>query len=130
MNFLSHSISLFMVCRRTYRSGKSKRKMERKLHSLKEGSRYEDLAIMIRVSDSATNLHVETKPDVATTVEYLWRFECDDNAIQLTSLLDVVIGVIDGIIKEIWSAPIVENTILGNRSCPLISSNYPNFHVI
>lgn len=83
------------------------------MHSLKEGSRFEDIAIIAHLWESIIRIQSETTPDVAYTIESLWRFELDAKAQALTTLFDELICEVNKIIKEIWSIPLAENPLLG-----------------
>jgi elongator complex protein 1 len=111
----SGSTTSSMMSGKTHRSSKNRRKAERKIFSLKEGSRFEDIAITIHLWDKFTNIQQEIKPDVTHTIESLWRFEMDDMASALSISFDEFIKLTDEYVKEIWSAPLPENPMLDSK---------------
>lgn len=99
--------------RKSYRSSKSKRKQERKLYSLKEGSQYEDIAITIYFWDLACHVQNEMKSDIVYTVESLWRYKLDDYANSLTASFDEFLKIIGSVVGEVWAAVLPEMPLLG-----------------
>ncbi|ODM91991.1 Elongator complex protein 1 [Orchesella cincta] len=107
----SGSISSSNISGKSYRSGKNKRKLERKLYSLKEGSKYEDLALIVHLWMVVDKIQQETKQEVANTIESLWKFNQQENAISLCSLLEKLLLDADKCVQEVWSAPITDDIL-------------------
>ena len=110
-------IVLLFVYRKTFRSSKNRRKAERKLYSLKEGSKYEDVAITIYLWDLASHVQNEMKSEYAYTVESLWRFQLNENAKNLTRLFDAFLQTVNAAVAEVWSGGVLPETPLLGTPC-------------
>lgn len=80
---------------------------------MKEGSKYEDLAIIAHLWTLMDKIQNELKPDVSNAVESLWKFGQDENAIVLCENIEKLLQTADRCIQEVWSTPITEE-VLGN----------------
>lgn len=91
---------------RSFRSSKNRRKHERKVASLKEGSQYEDVALVMALH----NL-VSTSFDLRTPVKEvniaLCCFKKDEEAFHLQTSLEKLLTVIKDNLKEIWTNELV-----------------------
>ena len=91
---------------KTYRSSKNRRKHERKLLSLKQGSAFQDLALIRALHQIVTNTYKE-KGDFYALVQMLVYFNDDECAEKLQNCMEQLLLLIKGSKFEIWdkSAP-------------------------
>ncbi|XP_069736437.1 elongator complex protein 1 [Phaenicophaeus curvirostris] len=100
------------------RSSKNRRKAERKRYSLKEGSPFEDTALLEALGE---NVHaVETvKGDIHILLKQLVLFGYDEQAGVLQQVLEEVLQLMEASIPEIWT-PVLQqssiNPVLGPNS--------------
>lgn len=81
------------------------------MYSLKEGSKYEDLAIMAYLWCIADKIQQEIKPDVSNTIESLWKFGENECAMQICDVMEKMLQATDKCIQEVWSVPITEELL-------------------
>lgn len=98
----SHSYAGSRTTNRTFRSAKNKRKQERKLLSLKEGSPYEDLALIASLHNIATNCFGMTK-DVRELNKALVKINEEILAEELQNNLETLLKEITESKGEIWT---------------------------
>ncbi|XP_049765171.1 elongator complex protein 1 isoform X1 [Schistocerca cancellata] len=91
---------------RSSRSSKNRRKQERKLLSLKEGSKHEDLALVQALHQQIT-ICLNLKDEVGMLCKMLLRFGRDADAAALQHLLDSVLSEMQRSTDEIWSADLL-----------------------
>ncbi|XP_076625115.1 elongator complex protein 1 [Colletes latitarsis] len=91
---------------KSYRSSKNRRKHERKLLSLKEGSAFEDLALIQALHQVISNTYKEMD-DLHACVQMLVYFEDDKYAERMQNLMQQFLLLIERSKSEIWdkSAP-------------------------
>ncbi|XP_063235576.1 elongator complex protein 1 [Bacillus rossius redtenbacheri] len=87
---------------RTFRSSKSRRKQERKLLSLKEGSQFEDLALIRSLHELVTSA-VKAKSEVRGLCQQLVHFEYDQQASDLQQALESLLQEMQQSLADIWS---------------------------
>ncbi|NXU55125.1 ELP1 protein, partial [Turnix velox] len=100
------------------RSSKNRRKAERKRYSLKEGSPFEDLALLEALGE---NVHaVETvKGDIHILLKQLVLFGYDEEGGALQKVLEEVLQLMETSIPEIWTPDLQQtsvNSVLGPNS--------------
>ncbi|NXY46754.1 ELP1 protein, partial [Ceuthmochares aereus] len=100
------------------RSSKNRRKAERKRYSLKEGSPFEDTALLEALGE---NVHaVETvKGDIHILLKQLVLFGYDEQAGALQQVLEEVLQLMETSIPEIWTPGLQQssiNPVLGPNS--------------
>lgn len=83
------------------------------MYSMKEGSKYEDLAIIAHLWNVLDKVQSELKPDVSNTIESLWKFDESEAALILCDNLEKLMHVADKCVHEVWSEAITEE-VLGN----------------
>lgn len=91
---------------RSSRSSKNRRKQERKLLSLKEGSKHEDLALVQALHQQIT-ICLNLQSEVGMLCKMLLRFNKDVDAAALQHLLDSVLCEMKRSTDEIWSADLL-----------------------
>ncbi|XP_064032731.1 elongator complex protein 1 [Pogoniulus pusillus] len=100
------------------RSSKNRRKAERKRYSLKEGSPFEDVALLEALGKNVRA--VETvKGDIHTLLKQLVLFGYDEQAEALHQVLEEVLQLMEISIPEIWTADLQQsytNPVLGPNS--------------
>lgn len=91
---------------KSYRSSKNRRKQERKLLSLKEGSTFEDLALIQTLYQIISNTYKEQN-DVHTLIQMLVHFDDDEYAKNIQNCMEELLLTIERSKFEIWdkSAP-------------------------
>ncbi|KZC12649.1 Elongator complex protein 1 [Dufourea novaeangliae] len=91
---------------KSYRSSKNRRKHERKLLSLKEGSAFEDLALIQALYQIVTNTYKE-RDELHALVQMLLYFADDDYAEKVQNSMEQFLRLIERKKFEIWdkSAP-------------------------
>ncbi|XP_014468470.1 PREDICTED: elongator complex protein 1 [Dinoponera quadriceps] len=91
---------------RSYRSSKNRRKQERKLFSLKEGSMFEDLGLIHALYEIVSNA-CKRRDEWSELVEALVHFEFDDRAAELRDKMRGFFKLVEVSKAEIWdrSAP-------------------------
>ncbi|XP_029166752.1 putative elongator complex protein 1 isoform X2 [Nylanderia fulva] len=91
---------------RSYRSNKNRRKQERKLLSLKEGSTFEDLGLIHALYQIITTTY-KNRDEWSRLVQTLIRFEFDECAEKLLSKINNFFKLVESSKSEIWnkSAP-------------------------
>ena len=104
------------MCRKTFRSGKNTRKLKRKAYSLKEGSRFEDLAIIAHLWETIQKVQNDMKPQIEAIAPALWREELDSLAISVISNFEQLLGQADECVKEVWPTVLPFNELLGTVS--------------
>ncbi|EDV26443.1 uncharacterized protein TRIADDRAFT_22184, partial [Trichoplax adhaerens] len=87
--------------RTTGRTSKSRRKVERKRYSLREGSPYEDIALMEALSQMIRTLST-TKDDIRSLMEILIIFNHDSEAAVLQDILEEYMTTVKTSLKNIW----------------------------
>lgn len=87
--------------RSTGRSSKNRRKTVRKMYSLKEGSRFEDFALMEALSEIIQTVH-KTTDDVASLLKVLILFDREENAAVLQTNFQKLILMIESSTGAIW----------------------------
>ncbi|KAJ7339625.1 hypothetical protein OS493_006030 [Desmophyllum pertusum] len=87
--------------RSTGRSSKNRRKSARKMYSLKEGSRFEDFALMEALSDIIQTVSKSTE-DVASLLKMLVLFDHEEQAALLQTNFHQLITTIEPSIDIIW----------------------------
>ena len=105
-------------------SRKNRRKAEKKKYSLKEGSQYEDVALLIALGDIVTNISNMQSlllreifafmclvDDVAQLLTILVQFNKDQLAKQLQSAFATLLGIVKSRIPSIWTPVDVQNTV-------------------
>ncbi|KAK6627847.1 hypothetical protein RUM44_010326 [Polyplax serrata] len=86
---------------KTYRSAKNKRKHERKLLSLKEGSRYEHLALVTALHTLVTNC-LNMMPEIREINKFLIKINNCELAEKLQNEYDELLSIIEKSKSEIW----------------------------
>ena len=86
---------------RTYRSAKNRKKLERKKHSTKEGSSYEDLGLITELHALITRADALARP-VGAIVAILFSFENDSQAAHLQEILHNLLRLMESKEKIIW----------------------------
>ncbi|KOX68903.1 Elongator complex protein 1 [Melipona quadrifasciata] len=91
---------------KSYRSSKNRRKQERKLLSLKEGSAFEDLALIQTLYQIISNTYKEQN-EVHTLIQMLVHFDDDEYAKNIQNCMEELLLTIERSKFEIWdkSAP-------------------------
>ncbi|XP_070543580.1 elongator complex protein 1-like [Ptychodera flava] len=101
------------------RSSKNRRKTERKKYSLKEGSEFEDLALLEAISGLMTKVD-QLKGDMGTLIRVLVQYNYDTEAHELQMILEKTIQMMEKSVTEIWKPEMdVESSvtpILGPKS--------------
>ncbi|KAM9587121.1 elongator complex protein 1 isoform 3-T3 [Morphnus guianensis] len=109
----SHSSSRISV-----RSSKNRRKAERKRYSLKEGSPFEDMALLEVLGENVRA--VETvKGDIHILLKQLVLFGYDEQAGALQQVLEEVLQLMETLIPEVWTPDLQQssvNPVLGPNS--------------
>ncbi|XP_059486285.1 putative elongator complex protein 1 [Neocloeon triangulifer] len=93
---------------RTYRSSKNKRKHERKLLSLKEGSPYEDLALVRALHELFTKIYTY-REEVKCLCVALLQLNVDSLAVQLQSKLSALLKDMESKKNVIWIPELAQN---------------------
>ncbi|XP_062455173.1 elongator complex protein 1 isoform X2 [Rhea pennata] len=100
------------------RSSKNRRKAERKRYSLKEGSPFEDIALLEALGENIRA--VETvKGDIHILLKQLVLFGYDEQAGELQRVLEEVLHLMEISLPEIWSPELQQsslNLVLGPNS--------------
>ncbi|NXA41013.1 ELP1 protein, partial [Eudromia elegans] len=100
------------------RSSKNRRKAERKRYSLKEGSPFEDVALLEALGESVRA--VETvKGEVHVLLKQLVLFGYDEQAGELQRVLEEVLDLMEASLPEIWSPELQQSSpspVLGPNS--------------
>ncbi|NXS51860.1 ELP1 protein, partial [Brachypteracias leptosomus] len=100
------------------RSSKNRRKAERKRYSLKEGSPFEDMALLEVLGENVRS--VETvKGDIHILLKQLVLFGYDEQAGALHQVLEDVLQLMETSIPEIWTSDLQQssvNSVLGPNS--------------
>uniref|UniRef100_A0A8C0EGY0 Elongator complex protein 1 n=1 Tax=Bubo bubo TaxID=30461 RepID=A0A8C0EGY0_BUBBB len=99
------------------RSSKNRRKAERKRYSLKEGSAFEDMALLEVLGESVRA--VETVKDIHILLKQLVLFGYDEQAGALQQVLEEVLELMETSIPEIWTPDLQQssvNPVLGPNS--------------
>ncbi|NXG38342.1 ELP1 protein, partial [Dromaius novaehollandiae] len=100
------------------RSSKNRRKAERKRYSLKEGSPFEDVALLEALGENVRA--VETvKGDIHVLLKQLVLFGYDEQAGELQRVLEEVLHLMETSLPEIWSPELQQsslNPVLGPNS--------------
>ncbi|KAJ8678919.1 hypothetical protein QAD02_014706 [Eretmocerus hayati] len=110
---------------RTYRSSKNRRKHERKMHSIKEGSVYEDLALIRALHQLATQAY-SYRDEARSMSEMLLLINQDQLAAELNEVLDDFLTYIRKSKRDIWPvvpvAEIPEQSQTDGKGSPLQDS--------
>eukprot|EP00058_Branchiostoma_floridae_P012345 XP_002597833.1 hypothetical protein BRAFLDRAFT_286073 [Branchiostoma floridae] len=93
------------------RSSKSRRKAERKKLSLREGSPYEDSALLSALKDIIEAVD-KSKDDVHQLLKMLVLFGLDSEAGMIQSSLEGTLSLIDSCTSEIWQTGILYSSLL------------------
>ncbi|XP_065333711.1 elongator complex protein 1 [Cloeon dipterum] len=93
---------------RTYRSSKNKRKHERKLLSLKEGSPYEDLALVRALYELYLKIY-SYRDDVKNLCAALLQLNMDREAADLQNRLSTLLTDMEAKKSTIWIPELVQN---------------------
>lgn len=91
---------------RSYRSSKNRRKHERKVASLKEGSQYEDVALVMTLHNLVTS-SFELRLQVKETVIILLSLSKDKEAFTLQTSLEKLLKEMKESLKDIWTNELV-----------------------
>ncbi|NWV28947.1 ELP1 protein, partial [Origma solitaria] len=92
------------------RSSKNRRKAERKRYSLKEGSPFEDIALLEVLGECVRA--VETvKGDIHVLLKQLVLFGYDEQAGALQQVLDEVLQLMETSIPEIWTPSLQQSSV-------------------
>ncbi|XP_054667124.1 elongator complex protein 1 isoform X2 [Grus americana] len=92
------------------RSSKNRRKAERKRYSLKEGSPFEDMALLEALGETVRA--VETvKGDIHILLKQLVLFGYDEQAGALQQVLEEVLQLMESSIPEIWTPDLQQNSV-------------------
>uniref|UniRef100_A0A669QRK3 Elongator complex protein 1 n=1 Tax=Phasianus colchicus TaxID=9054 RepID=A0A669QRK3_PHACC len=100
------------------RSSKNRRKAERKRYSLKEGSPFEDMALLEILGENVRAVD-SVKGDVHVLLKQLVLFGFDEQAEGLQQLLEEVLQLMETSIPEIWTPALQQsslNPVLGPNS--------------
>lgn len=100
------------VSGRTYRSAKNRKKLERKKHSTKEGSSYEDLGLITELHSLIVRADAIAAP-IGDVVSVLYSYEKDIQAIHLQSSLHSLLRLMESKEKIIWPADVDESAVDG-----------------
>ncbi|CAL8089851.1 unnamed protein product [Orchesella dallaii] len=117
----SGSITSSNASGKSFRSGKNKRKLERKIYSLKEGSKHEDLALTVHLWTVTDKIQQETKQEVTYTIESLWKFNQQEKATSLCQLFEKLLQDADKCVQEVWSVPITDEILEGKYKIPPVA---------
>ncbi|XP_043669587.1 elongator complex protein 1 isoform X1 [Vespula pensylvanica] len=92
--------------KRSYRSSKNRRKQERKLLSMKEGSTFEDLGLIRALHEIITKTYKQ-KDEVDLLTQMLLYFNDDEVAEKLQDIMKSFLAIIESSKSKIWdkSAP-------------------------
>ncbi|XP_053985315.1 elongator complex protein 1 [Hylaeus volcanicus] len=103
---MSQKSRLSSLSGKSYRSSKNRRKHERKLLNLKEGSAFEDLALIQALYQIISNTYKETD-DIHALVQVLVYFDDDEYAGRMQNYIKQFLLLIEKSKSEIWdvSAP-------------------------
>uniref|UniRef100_A0A8C3Y2M8 Elongator complex protein 1 n=1 Tax=Catharus ustulatus TaxID=91951 RepID=A0A8C3Y2M8_CATUS len=99
------------------RSSKNRRKAERKRYSLKEGSPFEDIALLEVLGESVRA--VETVKEIHILLKQLVLFGYDEQAGALQQVLEEVLQLMETSVPEIWTPDLQQssvNLVLGPNS--------------
>uniref|UniRef100_A0A8B9PM09 Elongator complex protein 1 n=1 Tax=Apteryx owenii TaxID=8824 RepID=A0A8B9PM09_APTOW len=99
------------------RSSKNRRKAERKRYSLKEGSPFEDVALLEALGENVRA--VETVKDIHILLKQLVLFGYDEQAGELQRVLEDILHLMETSLPEIWSPELRQsslNPVLGPNS--------------
>ncbi|NXY33056.1 ELP1 protein, partial [Pomatorhinus ruficollis] len=92
------------------RSSKNRRKAERKRYSLKEGSPFEDIALLEALGESVRA--VETvKGEIHILLKQLVLFSYDEQAGALQQVLEEVLQLMETSIPEIWTPDLQQSSV-------------------
>uniref|UniRef100_A0A8B9TK49 Elongator complex protein 1 n=1 Tax=Anas platyrhynchos TaxID=8839 RepID=A0A8B9TK49_ANAPL len=91
------------------RSSKNRRKAERKRYSLKEGSPFEDVALLEVLGESVRA--VENVKDVHILLKQLVLFGFDEQAVGLQQVLEEVLQLMETSIPEIWTPDVQQSSL-------------------
>ncbi|NXC44125.1 ELP1 protein, partial [Penelope pileata] len=100
------------------RSSKNRRKAERKRYSLKEGSPFEDVALLEALGENVRAVD-SVKGDVHILLKQLVLFGFDEQAEGLQQVLEEVLQLMETSIPEIWTPALQQsflNPVLGPNS--------------
>ncbi|XP_033204247.2 elongator complex protein 1 [Bombus vancouverensis nearcticus] len=103
---LSQRSRLSTISGKSYRSSKNRRKQERKFLSLKEGSVFEDLALIQTLYQIISNTYKE-RDDLHILIQMLLYFDDDEYAEKIQNSMEELLLIIEKNKSEIWdkSAP-------------------------
>jgi hypothetical protein len=106
--------SYYHFHRKTHRSSKNRRKFERKLQSMREGSAYEDLAITAHLWNCIDKIQQEMKPYTSELLEALWSLEMNSLALSLGNSMDNLVAESNSIVLEVWQN-LLTDELLGSK---------------
>lgn len=86
---------------RTFRSSKSKRRHERKLMSLKEGSPFEDIALIDAIYNLIQHIY-EQQPHIGEHLKCLVDVELDGNAREIQKEFGELIDLVSRTLDVVW----------------------------
>lgn len=107
---VTHSQVTSRASNRTYRSAKNKRKQERKLLSLKEGSPYEHLALVISLHNLITTA-IDLKPEIRELNKSLVKINNYKLAETLQNEFENLLRKIEESKSEIWIPDLLHGTL-------------------
>ena len=87
--------------------------MKRKVYSLKEESRFEDLAIIAHLWETIQKVQNDVKPQVEAIAPVMWREGFDSVAISVISSFEQLLAQADECVKEVWPQVLPYNELLG-----------------
>ncbi|POI33793.1 hypothetical protein CIB84_002455 [Bambusicola thoracicus] len=99
------------------RSSKNRRKAERKRYSLKEGSPFEDMALLEALGESVRAVD-SVKGDVHVLLKQLVLFGFDEQAEGLQQVLEEVLQLMEASIPEIWTPALQQSSLNPVCACP------------
>ncbi|CAL7938888.1 unnamed protein product [Xylocopa violacea] len=97
----SQKSKLSTLSSKSYRSSKNRRKQERKLLSLKEGSAFEDLALIQALYQVINNAYKE-RDDLHVLIQMLVYFDDDEYAEKIQNCMKQFLSMIEKSKSEIW----------------------------
>ncbi|KAK0173969.1 hypothetical protein PV328_007099 [Microctonus aethiopoides] len=109
---------------RSYRSSKNRRKQERKVLSIKEGSAFEDLALIRALHIIVANTYAQ-REEVSTVNRLLLNFDFDELAEKLQNALMDTLAIFEKYKHEIWEKNMV-NHLANGKNKDDIESHTPN----
>ncbi|PNF34889.1 hypothetical protein B7P43_G01410 [Cryptotermes secundus] len=109
------------VSMRSSRSSKNRRKLQRKMLSLKEGSVYEELALIRALHQLITATNNATE-EVESLCRVLLKFDKDKEATSLQKLLSDLMQDMDNAKNEIWTTDLLQQPQMSYGSDATVNS--------